>query len=180
MAELPDPHAEPELVEEPVDEEEIPEPEKPEEKMGPGFYLVLALVGFLVIFILVVNVPGIHASAGSTMVQDNWTLVSYADPSGVLVPVLSGTTVTARFGSDGRVFGSAGCNQYSGVFSLKDYAVSVSNVTATEMYCTQAGIMAQETMYLDDLGNVSLFRAGTGYLKLYDGTGKTLLVFGSA
>jgi heat shock protein HslJ len=174
--------AEPDLPPEPdtLIEEQEDDVEKAEEKMGRGFYLALGLVVLLVVLILVLNVPGIRASAGSMMTQDTWTLESYTNASGILIPVMQGPVVTARFGADGSVFGSAGCNRYFGRYSVNEYSITVSNLSATEMYCTQPGIMPQETAYLGDLGNASSFRVGSGYLKMYDRKGNPLLVFGSS
>ena len=46
----------------------------------------------------------------------DWQLSRYLDASGQLLPVLPGTTVTARF-RDGKVGGSAGCNRYFGGYT---------------------------------------------------------------
>ena len=174
--------AEPEPLteEEPVSDEiagEDYEEKKPEEKMTLGFYLTLALVGFLVILILVVNIPGIKASAGTTMTQANWTLQSYSDTTGILVPVISGSVVTARFGTDGRISGSAGCNPYSAMYTVKNYEIAVSNVVSTTMSCPDPGVPAQETAYLDDLPKSVSLGVSDTVLKFYDISGKTLIVY---
>ena len=175
--------AEPEPLtpEEPVSEDELAgedeEEKKPEEKMTLGFYLTLALVGLLVILILAVNIPGIKASAGTTMTQANWTLQSYSDSTGILVPVISGSAVTARFETDGRFAGSAGCNHYSAIYAVKNYEIAVSNVLSTEMSCPEPGIMAQETAYLNELPKSVSLGVSDTVLKFYDSSGKTLIVY---
>ncbi len=145
--------------------------------MPPGFYLALGLIGVLVVLIVVFNIPGIKASAGLTMTQANWTLQSYTDSTGILVPAISGSAVTARFGTDGRVSGSSGCNHYSAAYSVKNYEISVSNAISTLMYCPSPGIMAQETDYLNDLSKAVSLGVSDVNLKFYDPAGKTILTF---
>lgn len=145
--------------------------------MDPAFYAALALVGVLVLLIVVMNVPGIRASAGITLTQSNWTLQSYADPTGGLVPAMSGTRVTARFGSDGRMSGSAGCNQYAASYTTKDFAIAISPAATTMMYCENTNVMQQESAYIKDLAKAVELRVSESNLNLYDTTGKPLLVF---
>ena len=171
-----EPEYEPEYEQEDEWEEER---KKPEEKMPRGFYPALALIGILVILILVLNVPGTRASAGSALSEGNWTLQSYANATGTLLPVTPGSAVTARF-TDGRVSGSAGCNRYSGTYSVNELLITVTNPVSTEMFCPGPGIMEQETAYLGDLKKASSFRVGPGYLKIYDHTGNPLLEFAPA
>jgi len=111
-------------------------------------------------------------------VTNNWTLASYATTPGVLVPVLNGTQVTARFGKDGIVSGSSGCNRYSATYTVKDYALTVTAPRLTKMNCHTPGVMEQETLYVSDLINASAIRIHEPDLNVYDEEGKMLLVFG--
>ena len=104
------------------------------QKMGLAFYGALALVGVLVFLIVFFNVPGIRASAGMLLTQNTWTLQSYVDASGVLSPAITGTPITARFGTDGKVRGSSGCNQYSANYTTRDLAISISPPVMTDMF----------------------------------------------
>jgi heat shock protein HslJ len=147
------------------------------QKMGLAFYGVLALIGVLVFLIVFVNVPGIRASAGMLLTQNTWTLRSYVDTSGTLVPAITGTPITARFGTNGKVRGSAGCNQYSANYTTGDLAISISQPVMTEMYCENPLVMQQETVYLNDLPKAVEIRVSESNLNLYDKTGKPVLVF---
>ena len=120
------------------------------QKMGLAFFGALALIGVLVFLIVFVNVPGIRASAGILLTQNTWTLKSYVDQGGILVPVIAGSPVTARFSTDGKVSGSAGCNQYSANYTMQDLAISVSPPVITGMYCKNPVVM-QESAFLNDL-----------------------------
>lgn len=152
----------------------------PPETMSLSFYAALGLIGLLVVMVVVLNYPAEKAMAGTTITRANWTLQSLEDTTGILVPAMSGTEVTALFGSDGRLGGNAGCNRYFATFTTKDFQLSVSGIGSTKMYCTGEGIMMQETAFLADLGRASSFRVGDSFLKIYDASGKTVLVFVSA
>jgi heat shock protein HslJ len=145
--------------------------------IGVAFSIALALVGLLVLLIIFLNIPGIKASAGVSMTRSDWTLQSYADTTGTLVPLKHGTQVTAIFGSDGRVSGSAGCNQYSATYTVRDFAVSISPPVSTKIFCGDPGVVQQESAYLSDLVRAGELRISESNLKFYDGSGKPVLVF---
>jgi len=147
------------------------------QKMGLAFYGALALIGVLVFLIVFVNVPGIRASAGMLLTQNTWTLESYVDTSGALVPAISGTPITARFGTNGKVRGSAGCNQYSANYTTGDLAISISQPVLTEMYCENPLVMQQESAYLNNLLKAVEIRVSESNLNLYDKTGLPVLMF---
>jgi len=155
-------------------ESTVPLPPQP---LGLKFYLALALVGLLVLLILFINIPGIRASAGVSMTRANWTLQSYADSTGNLVTVQPGTKITAVFGSDGRLTGSAGCNQYGAAYTVRDYAISISEPVSTKILCSSQYIMQQESDYLNDLSGVAGLRISESGLKLFDRSGNPVLVF---
>lgn len=152
-------------------------PDRPPEKMGPGFYAALGLIIILVLMVLVLNYPAARANAGMVMAQTNWTLQSYTDATGSHIPAQGGTEVTAMFGSDGRMTGTAGCNRYFATYTTKDYQISITGIGSTKMFCHGPGIMEQESAFLEDLSETSSFRVSESSLKFYDANGKTILVF---
>jgi heat shock protein HslJ len=152
-------------------------PAVPAEKTGLAFYAALALVGILVLMVVFLNYPAVKASAGTLMTQTNWTLQSYTDKTGILIPALSGRGVTARFARDGSMTGSAGCNQYAASYSTKDYSINITDTVSTLMFCTEPGVMDQESAYLEDLSKAASFRVDESFLKMYDNAGKPLMVF---
>lgn len=160
---------------------DMPQPDdtaaKLPQKMEPAFYAALALVGVLVLLIVFMNIPGTRASAGITLTRSDWTLQSYAEESEGLVPALSGTPVTASFDKSGRMNGSSGCNQYTASYTTRDFAITISSVVATEMYCDDPALMHQESVYLANLAKAVELRVNTSNLNLYDSSGKPLLVF---
>jgi len=167
----------------PADPDPAPEdspgeiPSGPPEKMGFPFYAALALVVLLVLMVVFLNAPAARANAGTAITQTTWTLRSYTDATGIHLPVISAIMVTARFDKDGRVTGSAGCNGYAADFQTLDYTINISRPSSTKMLCQEQGVMEQESAFLDDLSDVSSFRVGESFLRLYDARGKPVLVF---
>ncbi|MFA5347222.1 MAG: META domain-containing protein [Methanoregula sp.] len=145
--------------------------------IGVAFSIALALVGLLVLLIIFLNIPGIKASAGISITRSDWALQSYADTTGTLVPSKPGTQVTAIFGNNSRVSGSAGCNQYTATYTVRDFAISISPPVSTKIFCGDPGVMQQESSFLNDLVRAVELRISESNLRLYDATGKPVLVF---
>ncbi len=120
------------------------------------------------------STPGAPAALAGT----SWTLDSYLDENGTLVPVLPGTEVTAAFGPDGKVTGSAGCNHYGGDYQLNGTSLSVSSLVQTLKLCTEPeGIMEQEARFIDLLGSAAECRIENDRLVITDAAGATTLIF---
>jgi len=147
------------------------------QKMDLAFYGALALFGVLVLLIVFINVQGIRTSAGILLTLNNWTLQSYVDTRGVLVPTITRTPITAKFGTDGKVSGSAGCNQYNANYTTRNLAIIISSPVMTERYCENPIVGQQEAAYLNDLPKAVELRVSESNLNFYDTTGKPVLVF---
>jgi heat shock protein HslJ len=94
-------------------------------------------------------------------------------PSG-LVP---GTELTAAF-EDGQVSGSAGCNSYSGPYTLDGSALAMGSLGATERWCDEPqGVMEQEQRYLERLRQASQYQINGRQLWLDTGGGSSLVYF---
>jgi len=61
-----------------------------------------------------------------------WTLTSFILADDVRSPI-PGTTITARF-EDGKISGTAGCNQYFGSYTIVNEII-IEDLAATEMAC---------------------------------------------
>jgi heat shock protein HslJ len=110
-----------------------------------------------------------------------WKLEMYRSSSGSNVPVIQTTNVTALFGSDGSMTGSAGCNSYTGTYTTSgSNGISVGPLATTRMYCGDPGVMDQETAYLTLLRTVSSYEVTEdGMLNLMNSTGTPVLVYSS-
>lgn len=78
-----------------------------------------------------------------------WDVLSYNNGREALVSLLLGTEITADFGSDGRVSGNAGCNQYFASYAVDGKAIEIGPAGTTRMFCADPpGVMERESEYL--------------------------------
>jgi len=117
--------------------------------------------------------------AQEPLVGTNWTLASFHTADAVS-SVLPGTTITAIFGEDGRISGSAGCNRYFASFNMTGTSLSIGPAGSTKMACGTTGVMQQESTYLSLLNQAKTFTIKGDRLSLADGKGSTLLSFAKA
>ncbi len=90
-------------------------------------------------------------------------------------PVRSDSVITLRFGEDGRVSGSAGCNTYGAQFQVVDDALTTDKTMSTMMACAE-NLMAQERTFLDLLAAVERYAIdGSGALILRAGDGVVIV-----
>jgi len=93
-------------------------------------------------------------------------------------PCGTGTEIDASFSADGKVTGSAGCNQYFADYSISGSSLTIGPAGSTKKYCGEpAGLMAQEQSYLSLLGSVESHRIEGNRLALTDGSGSPVLSF---
>jgi len=112
------------------------------------------------------------------LVGTAWILEEIRDDHGDLVPVLTGTYVTAAFSAEGRITGSAGCNRYFAGYSLSGNRIAISDAGSTKMFCSDPeGIMVQETRFLEHLTASTGYRIEKVTLSLLGEGDRPLLVF---
>jgi heat shock protein HslJ len=120
---------------------------------------------------------GGEASADASFTGTAWTLDSI---SGELVDPSLG--VTAIFSEDFTVAGFAGCNQYSGGYSVDEDAIAIGPLAATRKACAPE-VMDVEAAFLDGMeaaevwtvaGDVLILEAADGQLAFVAGGAGTL------
>jgi heat shock protein HslJ len=78
----------------------------------------------------------------------SWTVTAFRQPNAVSSPIV-GTELTATFGSDGKLTGSAGCNPYQASFTAEEGRIEITGISSGAKACTTPeGAMEQETEYL--------------------------------
>jgi heat shock protein HslJ len=88
-----------------------------------------------------------------------WQVIAYNNGKQAVVSVITGTRITARFGDDGRVTGSAGCNQYFAEYLGGDGVIVIGPPGATRRFCADPqGGMDQEVRFLEALRSATTFR----------------------
>lgn len=111
-----------------------------------------------------------------------WSLKFLQDPQDNVAATMPGTTVSAAF-AGGKVTGSAGCNNYTGTYTLDGDKLTIGDIAVAEgnkKTCdSPEGIMDQEAIYLANLaGSVRLVQTA-GVLQLLNADDETSLAFGA-
>jgi heat shock protein HslJ len=81
-------------------------------------------------------------------------------------PVAEGVRSTISFQEEGKVGGSAGCNNYFGSWTVEGDAIAFGHVGSTKMMCPPAQI-DQEDRFLGALGQAERFEVRDGMLLIY-------------
>ena len=89
-----------------------------------------------------------HQPAGaSALVGPTWLMTAYNNGKQAVVSGVADTEVTAVFGADGQLSGSAGCNRYNAPYTVDGAKITIGAPATTRMMCPQP-IMEQEAQYL--------------------------------
>ena len=117
----------------------------------------------------------VEVKAGNPLAVTSWSLVSM-NVNQVLVP---GTAITVSFNAAGEVSGDAGCNTYTGVYTVKGDALTIGPLTTSRQACDEP-IATQETTYLTALQSASTFAISGNQLVIYDARNQEILRYNSA
>lgn len=97
----------------------------------------------------------------------SWRVIGYNNGQEAVVSVIIDTEMTATFGVDGQVTGSAGCNNYFAGYEVDGESISIGMPGATMMMCVEPeGIMEQEQQYLAALQTAATYRIDLDRLEL--------------
>ena len=125
----------------------------------------------LILSLLLLCVIGLTAcgTIPSAFEDIEWVLESYGEKEN-LQPVLENSDVTATFDSaEGRVTGSAGCNNYFGSYEVKgNDRIVIGMIGHTKMWCEN--FMDQETAFLAILSDVANYIIIDNKLQISSGT----------
>jgi heat shock protein HslJ len=116
-------------------------------------------------------------AASPSLAGVRWQLSEYLDVSGKPQAVNADTVINAQF-TDGRITGSAGCNNYSAGYEISDSKISIGPAMATRKYCAEPeGVMALEQAFLQALAAASHYQLAAERLELHDSKGFMLVRF---
>lgn len=110
-------------------------------------------------------------AAQSRSLAGSWGVTGINNGRNAVVSVVTGTTVTMAFTADGKVSGSAGCNQYTASFEADGLKARFSAPAATRKMCPGAGVMEQEQSFLKALEAVTTMRVEGDRLEFRDDRG---------
>jgi heat shock protein HslJ len=112
------------------------------------------------------------------LTNTRWLLTMFDDGTGQFLDVLPGVEITALFAEDGRVSGSAGCNDYVSLFSVDGDDLSISLPAMTRRDCAELdGMMLHETSYLGNLTSVAAYELQDNTLHLSNEAGQVVLIY---
>ena len=109
----------------------------------------------------------------------SWIVTGYNNGKQAVVSVAVGTELTANFGADGKLSGSAGCNNYTAGYQTTGNKISIGPAATTLKACEQA-IMDQETQYLAALATAATYRVDGTKLELRTADGALAATFQKA
>ena len=119
------------------------------------------------------------AEDAGELVGPEWQLLGFIGPGETPAAIqepLPGTALTASFGADGTVNGSAGCNTYSAVYEAAENTLLITNAVTTDMFCAEPqDVMVQEEQFATWLAEAGRFQSGGGLLWLDVGDDRALL-----
>src|SRR6185295_15408702 len=124
-----------------------------------------------------------HAQQGRNMSTDqrllagtDWRLISLG-PAGGEASLVAGTTVTLKFGEDGRASGSTGCNSYSGTYHVRGDSILFGRLISTKRACLDQNANQQEQRFLSALESANRFRLSSNRLTIMSERGRNVLNF---
>jgi heat shock protein HslJ len=112
--------------------------------------------------------------AGTPMLEGvNWRLLEYAGADGAPVAAEVEATMTLQ---DGQANGNAGCNSFFAAYTVDGQQLTFDQAGSTMMACAEPA-MAQETTFLDHIGQAASYEIVEGRLHLLDAEGNPILTF---
>lgn len=114
--------------------------------------------------------------AGDTSISGtSWTATAYNNGKQAVVGVLTGSEITAEFGADGTLSGTAGCNRYTASYSVDGESLQISPPASTRMMCASPeGVMEQEAAYLAAIEKAASYELRGNSLTIRDADGSIL------
>ena len=109
----------------------------------------------------------------------SWIVTGYNNGKQAVVSVALGTEITANFGADGKLTGSAGCNNYTAGYQTDGNKIAIGPAATTRMACEQA-VMDQETHYLAALATAATYRIDGNRMELRTADGAMAATFEKA
>lgn len=110
-----------------------------------------------------------------------WQVTTVNNGQEAVTGVISGTQLTATFQEDGTVFGSAGCNNFSGGYTVEGDQIQIGPLAMTMMFCPEPeGVMDQEMAFGAALESAATFSIQGDSLELRTADGALAVGFAAA
>lgn len=107
-----------------------------------------------------------------------WSASMVNNGKQAVTSLVAGTEITATFGDDGSLTGSAGCNNYTTSYQLDGANITIGPAASTRMFCEQPeGTMEQEAAYLLALETAATYSITGDTLELRTADGALAVSF---
>jgi len=123
---------------------------------------------------------GLHfvATEPASLTGERWVATGVNNGSGGVASMVTGTTLTAIFASEGTVAGSGGCNDFHGSYTTNGAGIKIGPLAATKKACADpAGVDTQEAQYFAALQNATTYTITGTKLELRDAGGALQVAF---
>ena len=108
----------------------------------------------------------------------SWQVISYNNGKQAVTSVLIGSELTADFGSDGKLSGSSGCNNYNGGYEVDGDKITIGPLASTMKMCDEPeGVMDQESQFLAALESTATYKIEGTRLELRTADGALAVDF---
>jgi heat shock protein HslJ len=107
----------------------------------------------------------------AALLGPTWSATGINNGSEAVTSLVADSEVTAVFGDDGTVSGSAGCNTYSGTFTQDGPAITIGPLASTLKACADPDLGTQETQFLAAMERATEYRIDGTTLELRDDSG---------
>ncbi len=110
-----------------------------------------------------------------------WQVTGYNNGKQAVISVIIGTEITASFGKEGTLSGSAGCNNYIATYEGDGDNISIGPAAATRMFCQEPdGVLEQEVQYLAALETASTYLIEVDKMEMRTAEGALAATFQTA
>ncbi len=88
----------------------------------------------------------------------SWLITNVNNGKQAVVSTIIDSKLTANFGTNGRLSGSAGCNNYTASYEISGKNIKIGSIAATRKMCIKAELMEQEAWFLKALETAANYR----------------------
>ncbi|HYO44383.1 MAG TPA: META domain-containing protein [Candidatus Limnocylindrales bacterium] len=118
-----------------------------------------------------------YSAAPANPLEGEWNVTGFNTGTEAVTSPAAGTTLTATFTADGKIGGNAGCNSFTGAYTLDGTSLTVGPLATTMKACEQP-VMDQEAQFLAALQTPTTVETSGTTVTLRDASGATQVVLG--
>ncbi|MDP3007885.1 MAG: META domain-containing protein [Methylococcales bacterium] len=97
----------------------------------------------------------------------SWRVTNINNGKQAVTSLVNDSTLTSVFSADGRLSGSAGCNNYNSSYNVAKKTLRIGEIVTTCKMCAKpTGVMEQEALFLKALATVATYQVDGKRLEL--------------